>query len=87
MPKPSPEGQFSVSGHETRSTGTPKSRECQDMKPGPEGFPSPSNTDSQNPAKLGSPCQDMKPGPWGLQNIILYHYIGINTKQSLTGGG
>ncbi len=56
------------------------------MKPGPEGLPSPLNTDSQNLSKLGSPCQDMKPGPWGLQVIIIYHYIGINTKQSLTGG-
>ncbi len=137
---PGPVGLFSMSGHETRSTGTPKSgkngclcrdmksgaqglpspekffvfrvrtwnpvqrdrfpcqdmkpglqtpksRECQDIKPGPEGLPSPLNTDSQNPAKLGSPCQDMKLGPWGLQVVIIYHYIGINTKQNLTGGG
>jgi hypothetical protein len=42
---PGPVGLFSLSGHETRSTGTPKSgengRPCRDMKPGPQGLPSP----------------------------------------------
>ncbi len=73
---PGPVGLFSVSGHETRSTGTPKSGEngcpCRDMKPGPQGLPSPEKlfvfrVRTWNLVQRDRfPCQDMKSSLQGL---------------------
>ncbi len=79
---------FSVSGHETRSTGSLNSGKTWISMSGhetqPTGTPKTSkcrisvsghetwSTGTRTPDKLRSPCQDMKPGP---QGKFMYYYF------------
>ena len=74
---PGPVGLFSVSEHETLSTGTPKSGEnecpCRDMKPGPQGLQSPEilfvyRVRTWNPVQVVIDVLQFVPRVWFTQN-------------------
>jgi hypothetical protein len=66
----------SMSGHKTRSTGTPKTGKSWISLSGHET----QSTGTCIPEKLGSPCQDMKPGPQG-KLMYYYFYHGSNLRK------